>query len=249
VPAYARQANRAVEWIIESRQGAGGFGSTQATILALKAMIEHSKANRRTVADGKLIIKCDDDVVGEEKFRAGRTETISVAGLEAKLKPRENRLKITLTGDNEMPYALDVRYRAAKPADDAGCPVRLSTGLAEKKVAAGDTVALTAELVNTTGDGLPMTVAILGLPAGLEARAEQLDELKEQGVFDYYETGPREVVCYWRSLAPEQKTEVKLDLIAAVPGRYTGPASRAYLYYTAEQKQWNAPLAVEVTRK
>jgi hypothetical protein len=41
---------------------------------------------------------------------------------------------------------------------------------------------------------------------------------------------------------------IKLDLTAAVPGKYTGPASRAYLYYTPENKQWCDPLAIEIAR-
>ena len=94
-----------------------------------------------------------------------------------------------------------------------------------------------------------MSMAILGLPAGLEARTEQLDELKKTGQFDYYETNAREVVLYWRALAPEQKAVVKLDLIATVPGEYTSPASRAYLYYTPEQKQWADPLVIQIGRE
>jgi hypothetical protein len=108
---------------------------------------------------------------------------------------------------------------------------------------------LTAELVNSTDQGQPMTIAVIGLPAGLEARPDQLEELKKSGAIDYYETRAREVICYWRSLAPKKKTTVKLDLVAAVPGRYVGPASRTYLYYTAEQKQWCEPLQVEITRQ
>jgi uncharacterized protein YfaS (alpha-2-macroglobulin family) len=93
-----------------------------------------------------------------------------------------------------------------------------------------------------------MTIAILGLPAGLEPRADQLEELKKAGTIDYYETRAREVIFYWRSLAPKKQIALKLDLIAAVPGKYTAPASRVYLYYTPEQKQWADPLAVEISR-
>ena len=108
---------------------------------------------------------------------------------------------------------------------------------------------LDAELVNTTGRDQPMTIAILGLPAGLEPRANQLEELQKAGTIDYYETRAREVICYWRSLAPRQRIALKLDLVAEVPGQYTAPASRAYLYYTAEQKQWAEPLRVTITRE
>ena len=57
------------------------------------------------------------------------------------------------------------------------------------------------------------------------------------------------LILYWRSLAPRRVVEMKLDLMADIPGRYTAPASRAYLYYTAEQKQWTDPAVVEVTRE
>ena len=248
LPAYAEQANRAVKWITASRQGSGGFGSTQATILALKALVQHAKANKRTLHAGKLIVKRDDAVIGEQEFAAGRRETLTLDGLETNLESGENKLTITLTGDNKMPYALNVSYRSEKPAGDDACPVRLSTKLGKKKVTDGQTVPLVAELTNTTDKGQPMTVAIVGLPAGLEVRTEQFDELKKAGTIDYYETRAREVICYWRSLAPKKKVKIKLDLIAAVPGKYTGPASRAYLYYTAEQKQWADPLRVEITR-
>ena len=115
---------------------------------------------------------------------------------------------------------------------------------------AGDTQQLSVTLENASGEGQPMTVAVVGLPAGLEPRVEQLEELKEAGQFDYYELNAREIVFYWRSLSPEAKEEgavnFKVDVVAEIPGRYTGPASRAYLYYTAEQKHWVDPLKAEI---
>ncbi len=147
-----------------------------------------------------------------------------------------------------MPYVLNVSYRTLKPESSEACPVRLTTKLAATKVKAGETVALTAELSNATDQGQPMAVAIVGLPAGLEPRADQLEELKKAGAMDYYETRAREIVFYWRGLAPKRTASIKLDLVAAVPGRYTAPASRAYLYYTPENKRWLEPLAVEISR-
>ena len=80
----------------------------------------------------------------------------------------------------------------------------------------------------------------------MEVRHEQLKELVKAGRIAAYEVLGREVVLYWRSLKPEQRVELPISLIAAIPGRYTGPASRAYLYYTDELKHWVEGLAVEV---
>jgi hypothetical protein len=248
MPEFRGHANRAIDWIVRNRSGDGSFGSTQATILALKALVEHAKVNHATIAAGELLVKYDDRVIGTQRFAANEVNAIRLAGLEGELTAGKNELTISLSGENQMPYTIDVSYRAQQPPSHSECAVELTTKLADAAIKAGETVALEAELVNKTNQGQPMTVAILGLPAGLQPRADQLEELKKAGTIDYYETRAREVICYWRSLAPKKRVPLRLDLVAEWPGKYTGPASRAYLYYTAERKHWVEPLAVEIAR-
>ena len=59
----------------------------------------------------------------------------------------------------------------------------------------------------------------------------------------------REVVLYWRGMDAGQSIQLPIQVIAAVPGEYTGPASRAYLYYTDENKQWSEPIKVRVSSR
>jgi len=247
------QADKAIRWIVESRQGSGGFGSTQATILALKALIAHSEHSSRRTTDGTLVLKREGEEIQSQQFAAGQLTAISLEGIAGEFTSGDNRLEISLTGDNKMPYVLDVSYRTTQPNSQEECPLRLSTKLAADRVAAGDTVGLTVELSNTSGQGQPMSVAVVGLPAGLEPRHEQLKELKDAGRFDYYEVKGRELVFYWRSVGPDVKDDqrivLNLDLVAEIPGKYEGPASRAYLYYTAEEKQWAEPLRVEIAHE
>ncbi|MCA9270196.1 MAG: hypothetical protein KDA41_17060, partial [Planctomycetales bacterium] len=252
-PATTGQANKAVEWIAANRQGGGDFGSTQATIMALKALVAHAKANRRAVAAGELVVRRDGAEIARTPFAAGRNEPIDVGQLAALLQPGVNSLEVELTGDNEMPYALDIRYRARQPVSDDACPLRLATALSSETLAAGDTARLNVRLENVSGAGQPMSVAIVGLPAGLEPRTAHLEELRDAGVFDYYELRAREIVFYWRGLSPETRDAgaiaFDVDVVAEIPGQFTGPASRAYLYYTDEQKQWTAPLTATIERK
>jgi hypothetical protein len=116
-------------------------------------------------------------------------------------------------------------------------------------VAEGEIVEAVATVANLSQEPTPMAVAIIGLPGGLEPRHDQLKELVKRGTIAAYEVLGREVVLYWRSLEAQQKLEVPLSLIAAVPGSYTGPASRAYLYYTDEHKQWVEGLRVSIAAK
>jgi hypothetical protein len=244
---YRAQAQRAIDWLVAARRG-GGFGSTQATVLALKALVEHARLNQTTVKGGELVIKRDGQTICRQAFAAGQQGIVRIDDLAAKLEPGENHLTIALSAENRMPYALEVSYRTYTGPSNPACAVRLSTKLASAEVKAGDTVAVDAELSNVTDKPQPMSVAILGLPAGLEPRTKQLDDLKKAGTIDFYEIRPREIICYWRTLDARQKVALRLDLVAEVPGQYTAPASRAYLYYTAERKQWCEPLRIAIKR-
>ncbi len=113
---------------------------------------------------------------------------------------------------------------------------------------AGEGVKVHVHVENKTTDGVPMTLARVGIPGGLAFQTWQLKELRDKGVVDFYETRPREVVLYWRALPPSAKKDIGLDLLALVPGAYEGPATSAYLYYTAEDKAWTAPLKVTIER-
>ena len=89
-------------------------------------------------------------------------------------------------------------------------------------------------------------MAIVGIPGGLEVRHDQLKELVKSGRIDAYEVIGRQVVLYWRAIKGHDKIDLPLSFVAAVPGTYTGPASRAYLYYTDEYKQWTPGMRVTI---
>lgn len=148
-----------------------------------------------------------------------------------------------------MPYSMAVKYNAITPASAKDCKLELTVQMAQDKVLEGASTEANVTVINKTKDVVPNPVAIVGLPGGLEPRHDQLKELVKKGTIDAYEVLGREVVLYWRTIAGDAKVLVPLSLIAAVPGTYTGPASRAYLYYTDEQKQWVNGLHVEIVAK
>jgi len=246
VPRYHKYANQAVTWIIGHRQGNGGFGSTQATVLCLKALVAHAKLASPTHRGGTLTVLHHGEMLGEASLPAGETTTVELTGLGSRLPIGDTELELRAAGYGRLPYSLEVVYHAPSPPSDARCPVRLTTELDRTKLRAGETVTVEATVRNVTDQGQPMTIAIVGLPGGLEPDTESLNALRDEGVYDYYELRPRELIFYWRTLPPSHKVTWQLPLIAAIPGTYTAPASRAYLYYTAEQKTWTEPLRVTI---
>ena len=56
-------------------------------------------------------------------------------------------------------------------------------------------------------------------------------------------------MCLVLPLKAEERVDLPISLVAAIPGTYTGPASRAYLYYTDEHKQWVDGVEVKIAAK
>lgn len=238
----------AVKSIMNARSGAGGFGSTQGTILGLKALVAYTKYAKKTDEAGLVEIHIDGKKVAEQAYEAGRREAVEIKGLEAYLGQGQHTLEVKYKGvKNPLPYSVAVNYHTHLPNSSKDCVVGLKTKLGTDKVAMGGTVRLSATLTNKTKEGQPMTMAILGLPAGLSAQPWQLKEMQEKKVFDFYEITGNNVVCYYRQMTPGEVREIHLDLKAEVPGQYTAPASSAYLYYTAEYKDWVGLPSITIT--
>ncbi len=250
---------KSVRWIGQQRGGYGGFGSTQSTILALKALIAYTRANKKTAEPGELKLYVNEREASKLNFPAGVSEalTLTVPDAEEFLKTGANKVRVEISGKNAFPYTLTWTYSTLQPVSAENVPVRLTTKLARTDVQEGDAVRLTVQVENKTGKGQGMAVAIIGMPGGLTV-PEDLKQLKEytrkpvngdRPLVSAFEIRGRELILYWRDLAPEQKIEVPVDLICRVPGEYSGPASRAYLYYNADVKHWVEPLKVAIAAK
>jgi hypothetical protein len=250
-PSYATASKEATKWISQQRGGYGGFGSTQSTILALKALTLHAKKNAHPAEAGELRVLVGGKVVGTRKFSKEDVEVIGldIADAEKVFKMGEkNEVEIATDAKQPYPFALSYTYTTLTPVSAEQCAVRIGTKLARAEATEGDTVPLAVTLENRRKEGQGMTVAIVGLPAGMKVPTDmkQLTDLREKGRVSYFETRGRELILYWREMAPEQKVELSIDLVCDVPGEYRGPASRGYVYYNADHKHWVEPLSIKI---
>lgn len=238
---------RGIQFLLSSRSGYGDFGTTQSTILALKALVRNAQWSKRAASSGKIIVSVNGVDVAQRSFQADDQEVLSIDGLEKHLSEGPFSLRVRFV-DTKMalPYSLGISYTTRLPASSTECPVALETALENSSVKTGDTARLTAVLTNKTNNGLPMTMAVLGLPAGFTAQPWQLKELQEKREVDFYEIAGSEVVFYYRQMKPGETRAIRLDLKAELAGTFTAPASRTYLYYTNEHKTWAGTGAVTI---
>jgi uncharacterized protein YfaS (alpha-2-macroglobulin family) len=245
-PAFAASVERSMKFLAASCQD-GRYGSTQSTVLALRAINAYDQSRARPKAPGSVRLWVDGKPVGAAvAFDRDTQGALKLPEIAGGLPVGPHELEVRMEGGAPMPYSISVAWNALTPDSAKESKVGLEVALAKTTITEGELVEANATITNRTSAPIPTPVAIIGLPGGLEPRHDQLKELVKRGTIDAYEVLGREVVLYWRALGAGQKVLVPLSLVAAVPGRYTGPASRAYLYYTDEHKTWTPGLAATI---
>lgn len=237
---YQRNIQDALK-AIQSGKNAYGFGSTQGTVLALKALLENAKNSKKTSESGEVLVLVDGKKVATLPYNADQKEIV-LPNLAQYLKNGKQKISVQYANTKTpMPWDVEVNYTTRLPQSAPECPFALSTKLPKKSVKMGENIRLRTTLTNTTDKGQAMTMAMIGIPAGLSVQAWQLQELQEKKVFDYYELFEGYVVLHYEQMTPNQIKTIHLDLKADIPGNYEAPASSAFLYYTNEHKVWAQP--------
>lgn len=243
---HASQVEKGIKYLAEVCKG-GRFGSTQSTVLALRAIVEYDARRAQPTTVGAVTLWVDGEQVGTAMaFDKDTHGAIQLADFSESLTPGVHQVELRMEDGTEMPCTVSWSYNSLTPDSSEQCKLHLEVKLANRRVREGETTEMEAVVVNRSEDKVPSPTAIIGVPGGLEVRHDQLKELVEEGKIASYEVRGREVILYWRVLDGEQRVRVPLSLVAAVPGKYTAPASRAYLYYTDEHKVWQSGPTVEI---
>ena len=183
------------------------------------------------------------------KFDKDSKDAIALGDIAEMMSPGKHKIEVKMTDGSELPFSIAVTYNRKQPDSSAECKVKLDVKLADASIKEGEVTEANVTVTNTYDDSVPTPIAIVGIPGGLEVRHDQLKELVKAERIAAYEVIGRDVVLYWRAMKANEKVELPVSLVAAIPGNYTAPASRAYLYYTDEHKQWVPPMKVDITAR
>lgn len=226
-----------IDFLHQSRDGRGGYGGTQATVMALKVLKNLAEISTETTGSGEIIVEVN-----------GHTETLNYdettfRRLHFDLSPHfrtgANQVSIRQAGTGgPVPYTVEANWRTLEVPAANGYPLAVDTRLSANEVTASDFVRLDVSIRNKTDEEVNAPLAIVGIPAGLSLQGWQLTDLHEKSVFDHFEIQANRLVIYYERMGPGDEKNFHLDLKADVPGRYESPASVVYPYYSAEQKFW-----------
>jgi len=253
-------ARKALRWITTQRKPQGGFGSSQATALALRAMSQFQRASNKAVPYmGWAELFSRGNQIARQRIRSDQREPVMFVLSARDLSPGDQQLTLKASGPNgsvlrELSYTFHMRYNTERPAKTPEpSPVQLSTRLSKEKVRIGQSVELHATVKNTSADAQPMTVARIGLPGGLVADSKKLEVMRRDGLFDHFELDKQGLVLVWESIpggddeAKKTRT-LKIPLEAKIAGQFTGAPSQCFLNYHREVFHWAPTLKVTVVK-
>lgn len=234
---------------IRNARAFSSFGSTQANILALKALSRYAIIHRVTEPNGRMIVSANNKQVGSDEYTSNQPGPVTVGNLEDFLHSGENKVDVNFNKSSVAPpFNLNIEYYQTKPIVTQNCPLTIQTIYKQNSANIGGTVRLAITITNRRNGKQPMATAIINIPSGLSLQSWQMKELQEKKLFDYYEISNNQLYLYFSTLEPIANININLDLKAEVPGKYQAPASCCYLYYSPDAKSWCSGANIEVKK-
>ncbi len=236
-------AAMAIDWMASKKDSFGNWGTTHATIQALRAFVASLSATGSD-ASGTISVSLngvDADPVAvtsenNDVFFQFELEGVDPAGV--------NNVSVSFAGDGTLMYSIVQSWwvpggTVTDPGIDG--PLTIDVVYEKSRLQVDSVVGARATVTNVSDARLSMIMVDLGLPPGFDFMAEgtgneaagglTLAQAIESGVVSRYETTARQVLVYVPEMAPGQVLVLDWGLKARYPLTVACPKSGAYLYY------------------
>jgi CD109 antigen len=226
------RANEVLKWISAQRNSLGGYGSTQDTVLAFKALMtaaatqaKDTDATITVTADGKKIT-----VVSVDADNYDVLQIVEIPGSAASIT-------LSISGNGDINYQLVKRFNIILPDEPVFTDLEFEVKYDATDVAVNDIVNVHAR-VNYTGmaNSTGMLILDVAVPTGFAPVVSTLDELKADGLISRYEIAGRKIILYVDDLPRGKELLFDLQVQAQFPVKAIIPDSSAYSYYNPEIK-------------
>jgi hypothetical protein len=215
----------------------GNYGSTQATIWTLRALLLAASKGTEGVV-GSFTVEVDGAPFTSLALTADQSDVMTTVDLGAAATVGSDQIKLGFQGNGKVSYNLVARHHvpwANMPEQPAG-PLSLSVSYDKTRLAMDDTATATVVVRNTTTRAQDMILVTVGLPPGFQVDTDDLDRSKNEQVLSDYELTGKQVLLYLPGLPARQSRSIRYRLKAVMPVRAADGGGEAFLYYQPEQR-------------
>jgi uncharacterized protein YfaS (alpha-2-macroglobulin family) len=242
-------AAKSLSYIASKKDASGTWGTTQATIMALRALLLSTGKNGADVR-GTLEVSLNGKLVQKLTLTPDNNDLLHQFVLKG-INSR-NTVDIRFTGTGGLAYQVVGSYFIPwdqKPANEA-----LSIGVTydRTQLAQDDVAAATATVKNNLNKAANMVMVDLGIPPGFDLLSEDLQTYQEtsagkkSGRLEKFSLTATQAILYFDAIAGGDTVTLHFRLRAKYPIRAKTFASRAYEYYDPEVNTVARPVQLEI---
>src|SRR5262249_14720522 len=217
----------ALAWLVTQKDASGTWHSTQATVLALKALLAGTGTPLGGERERRITVTWGQGDGREVVIPSDQADVMQQIDLSGRLTPGTHRLTLAEQGEDATGYQLAFRYHVPGDRQDQAGPLSIDLAYDRTELALGDTVTATASVVNRAAQAAPMVILDLPTPAGFALAAEDFAELVRSQAVAKYQMNPRGVTVYLRGLEPKKPLTLRYRLRAIMPVQVTASPARA----------------------
>lgn len=236
----------ALNYIVSCRDSGGTWGSTQATVLALRVLVESQK--KPVKRSGKLEIVLNGKPHSTFVITPETSDVLQMADLRDSVITGDNKVDILLRGEGSYMYQIVGKYYLPWKGGETKAEPKLGIQVNYDRTTLTSEDILNAEAAITyRGDETSsMVIADLGIPPGFTVLTGDFDNLKAKGTISRYEVTPRKVIVYLMGLSSGARVSLPYRLKAKFPIKAKTPPSKVYEYYNPESQFTDNPKSLTV---
>jgi uncharacterized protein YfaS (alpha-2-macroglobulin family) len=247
-------ARKAMSYIASRKDASGTWGTTQATIMALRALLlatEKGAADLRGTLQvflngkpaGKLILTPENN----DLFHQFVFKGIDLNGA--------NAVEIRFEGKGGLAYHVVGRYFLPWDKKPDKEPLSIDVVYDRTHLAKDDIATATATIKNNLSKSANMVMVDLGIPPGFDLLSEDLEAYREKtagqksGRLEKFSLTATQAILYVDSFAPGETASLRFRLRAKYPIRARTFESRVYEYYDPDVNSAARPVEMEIRER
>ena len=235
-------AKTCLAWLAEQKDKLGTWHSTQATVLALKALLEGSG---QQMGDGKsreIRLLVDDAVAAEISIPAEDSDVMQQIDLSRYATAGRHTVTLQHTGDNPLTVQSLLRYHVPESGDVAAeKSLSITVDYNQSNLTVDDSVTATAQLTNATAGEIPMVVADLPIPPGFVVNTDDFKTMQDSGTIAKFQANSRSIVIYLRELKANASMTLSYGLTATMPVKAKVRGAMLFEYYNEDNRARSTP--------
>lgn len=241
------EATEVLNYLIAKKDPSGTWYSTQATVLALRALMASQKSSTNTV-NGEVTVLINGKPADSFGLTPDNADVMRQVDGRKFVKPGNNEVTVKFEGKGSTLYQVVGRYYLPweKLTEPKGEGLAIDLKYDRTTLNKDDMVSADVKVKNNLPGTTSMIIVDLGIPPGFEVQAGDLDNLVEKGTLQKYSLTGRQIICYIEKLQPQQELRFSYRLRAKFPIHAQTPKSRVYEYYNPDHQAEAKPAEIEV---